>query len=81
MLGQIALMERDIVNYEQIRAHLVVYLAQVGVPAFKEHKFGTYLKAMRSFCAEEVANSQSTLHCWSQFQQVINQIEESQKLE
>lgn len=81
MMTQIVNIEKDIRNYELIRDHLIVYLATIAIPSFKEHKFGTYLKAMRSFCTEEVENARSKLSCWSEFLGVINQIESSNPTE
>ena len=62
-------------NYELIRAHLIVYLALIVIPAYKEKKFAGYLKAMRSFCAEEVDNARGKLSCWSDFLTTIDKIE------
>jgi len=36
MLSQIAELERDVKNYEIIRNYLIIYLAEVAIPAFKD---------------------------------------------
>jgi hypothetical protein len=51
MLNQIAELERDVNNYEIIRNYLIIYLAEVAIPAFKENKFTNYLMAMEGFCS------------------------------
>jgi hypothetical protein len=36
MLSQISELERDVKNYEIIRNYLIIYLAEVAIPAFKD---------------------------------------------
>jgi hypothetical protein len=36
MMTQIQQLERDVKNYETIRNYLIIYLAEVAIPAFKD---------------------------------------------
>ena len=74
MLNQISDLEKDVKNYEIIRNFLIIYLAEVAIPQFKEKKFGSYITAMSSFCTQEVDNAKSQLACWSEFLNVINKV-------
>jgi hypothetical protein len=75
MLQQISELERDVKNYEIIRNYLIIYLAEVAIPAFKDQKFSNYLAAMFNFCSQEVENAKHSSSCWSDFLDVIKHVQ------
>lgn len=78
MLNQIAELEKDVKNYEIIRNYLIIYLAEVAIPAFKDNKFTNYLTAMESFCSQEIENSKHSSACWTDFLDVIHHVQGQQ---
>jgi hypothetical protein len=46
MLAAIAQMEKDIINYDIIKNFLTIYLAEIAIPYFKNHKMKVYLNAI-----------------------------------
>ena len=78
ILNQIAELERDVKNYETIRTYLIIYLAEVAIPAFKDQKFSNYLTAMHGFCSQEVSNAKNHSACWSDFLDVIVHVQGQQ---
>ena len=57
MLTAIAQGERDIINYDVIKNYLTIYLAEIAIPFFKNHKMKVYLNALNDFTAEEIFNA------------------------
>ena len=49
ILSTISQQEKDLVNYDVMRAFLIVYLQEVAVPAFKHNKMRSYMKVMHNF--------------------------------
>lgn len=78
MLNQIAEFEKDVKNYEIIRNYLIIYLAEVAIPAFKDNKFTNYLAAMENFCCQEVENAKHSSACWKDFLDVIHHVQGQQ---
>ena len=74
MLAQIQDLEKDVKNFEVIRNYLILYLAEVAIPSFKDQKFANYINAMRSFCVSEVENAKNHQACWSGFLEVIDKV-------
>lgn len=58
ILQSISQGEKDIQNYEIIKNYLLIYLAEIAVPAFKHQKMKNYIAAMQAFCGTEIQNSQ-----------------------
>jgi hypothetical protein len=50
ILQSISQGEKDIQNYEIIKNYLIIYLAEIAIPAFKHQKMENYVKAMVLFC-------------------------------
>ena len=75
ILNNISQGEKDITNYEIIKNYLIIYLAEIAVPAFKHQKMQNYIKAMQMFCGSEIQNSQAQQECWSKFLHSINTIQ------
>lgn len=75
ILNNISQGEKDITNYEIIKNYLIIYLAEIAVPAFKHQKMANYIKAMQMFCGQEISNSQMQQECWSRFLHSINAIQ------
>lgn len=71
-------LERDVKNFEIIRSYLIIYLAEVAIPAFKDQKFSNYLEAMNGFCTQEVNNAKIHSACWTDFLEVIKHVESQQ---
>ena len=67
ILQSISQSEKDIQNYEIIKNYLIVYLAEIAIPAFKSQKIANYVQAMSQFCEQEISNSKLTGDCWSDF--------------
>ena len=51
ILQSISQGEKDVQNYDIIRNYLIIYLAEIAVPAFKHQKAQNYIKAMAAFCS------------------------------
>ena len=64
ILAAIAQGEKDILNYDIIKNYLTIYLAEIAIPYFKNHKMKVYLHAMSSFSTEEIENSQRHMETW-----------------
>ena len=78
MMTQISELEKDVKNYEIIRNFLIIYLAEVAIPSFKDQKFDNYLRAMASFCGQEVENAKNHQQCWGGFLEVIHKVQAAQ---
>ncbi len=78
MLNNIAELEKDVKNYEIIRNYLIIYLAEVAIPAFRDQKFSNYLTAMYNFCSQEVDNAKHSTDCWNDFLDVIKNVQSQQ---
>lgn len=74
ILQNIAQMEKDIINYDIIKNFLTIYLAEIAIPYFKNHKMKVYLNAITQFSVEEIANSQRHMGTWSEFMEVLKTI-------
>jgi len=71
ILQSISQGEKDIQNFDIIKNYLIIYLAEIAIPAFKYQKAQNYIKAMSAFCHQEISNSQLQQHCWSDFMESI----------
>jgi hypothetical protein len=71
ILQNISQTERDIQNYEVIKNYLIIYLAEIAIPAFKHQKAGNYLRAMAGFCGQEISNSRLQGDTWNEFEQSV----------
>ncbi len=67
ILQQISQTEKDIVNYEVIKNFLIIYLAEIAIPAFKAQKIQGYVLAMNNFCNQEIFNARIQGDCWADF--------------
>ena len=67
ILQNISQTEKDIQNYEIIKNYLIIYLAEIAIPAFKAQKVQNYIYAMSKFCNQEVSNSHLNGDCWGDF--------------
>jgi hypothetical protein len=67
ILQSISQTEKDILNYEIIKNYLIVYLAEIAIPAFKHQKVQNYVVAMNLFCNQEISNARVQGDCWSEF--------------
>ena len=67
ILQRINQTERDIENWETIKKFLVIYLAEVAIPDFKNSKQMKYIKAMQGFSGDELSNAKQTMNCWGDF--------------
>lgn len=74
ILQSISQGEKDIQNYEIIKNYLIIYLAEIAIPAFKHQKMENYVKAMIAFSQQEIANSQMQQNCWANFLQNIQNV-------
>lgn len=74
ILQQISQNEKDIINYEIIKNFLIIYLAEIAIPAFKWQKMNNYMCAMSSFCSQEVSNASHQSVCWSDFLEMIKKV-------
>jgi len=54
LLERIAQTERDIENWDTIKKFLIVYLAEIAIPEFKQSKQMKYIGAMQGFSKEEL---------------------------
>lgn len=67
ILERINQSERDIENWDTIKRFLVIYIAEIAIPAFKNSKQMKYIKAMQGFSGEELSNANKTKACWGDF--------------
>ena len=72
ILEKISQSEKDIVNYEVIKTFLIIYLAEVAIPWFKDHKTQHYLRAMTIFCEQQLTNSAIYQDLWCDFLLTVN---------
>jgi hypothetical protein len=63
------------VNFDIIKNYLVVYLAEIAIPYFRNSKMKDYKSAMTNFSVEEIINSQKNSECWTHFVENVRQIE------
>jgi len=67
ILQSISQTEKDIQNYEVIKNYLIIYLAEIAIPAFKHQKVQNYVIAMNQFCNQEISNAKLQGDCWTEF--------------
>jgi len=67
VLERIAQTERDIENWDTVKRFLVVYLAEIAIPEFKQTKVIKYITAMQGFSQDELLNAQCHKNCWGDF--------------
>jgi hypothetical protein len=48
-----------------------VYLSEIAIPYFRNHKMKEYKAAMTNFSVEEILNGQKNTECWSGFVEVV----------
>lgn len=78
LLEGIAQAERDIENWDVIKKFLVVYLAEVAIPEFKQMKQMKYVGAMFGFSGDELHNASSHKECWGDFYELVKRYNEDQ---
>jgi hypothetical protein len=71
ILQSISQSEKDIQNYEIIKNFLIIYIAEIAIPAFKAQRQGNYLKAMAAFCSQEVSNARTQSTTWTDFLEAV----------
>ena len=74
ILQNISQTERDILNYEVIKNYLIIYLAEIAIPAFKNQKAGNYLRAMAAFCGQEIQNARLQGDTWNDFEGAVRHV-------
>ena len=67
ILQSISQSEKDIQNYEIIKNYLIIYIAEIAIPAYKALRQGNYLRAMAAFCSQEISNASTQSTTWSDF--------------
>ena len=75
MMASIDQGKKDIINYDIIRNYLTIYLAEIALPYFRNHKMKIYLNAMNNFSTEEIWNSQKHLETWTDFLETVKKID------
>jgi hypothetical protein len=81
ILQSISQSERDIQNYEIIKNFLVVYIAEIAIPAFKAKRQGDYLRAMAAFCDQEISNARTQSSTWTDFLEAVKQTASKQGIQ
>lgn len=46
---------------------MIIYLAEIAIPAFKHQKVHNYVLAMARFSNQEISNSRLQSDCWGDF--------------
>ena len=67
LLQVIAQTERDVANWDVVKRFLIVYLAEIAIPEFKQSKTIKYIGAMQGFSKEELQNAKKAQMCWGDF--------------
>lgn len=67
-------LEEDIINYDILKRFLSIYFATIAIPDIKSTKVKNYVQAMAKMCGDEVSNASSLTECWSNFQDLIVQL-------
>lgn len=67
LLEKIAQTERDIENWDTVKRFLIVYLAEIAIPEFRQTKVIKYITAMQGFSKEELLNAKRHQNCWGDF--------------
>ena len=57
LLERIAQTERDIENWDTIKRFLVIYLAEIAIPDYRNSKIQKYIKGMQGFSKDELYNA------------------------
>uniref|UniRef100_A0A7S3N0E8 Uncharacterized protein n=1 Tax=Strombidium inclinatum TaxID=197538 RepID=A0A7S3N0E8_9SPIT len=73
ILERIAQREKDIVNWDVVKKYLIIYLAEVAIPEFRQRKVNKYVMAMQNFSMEELENAKKHQMCWGDFFQLTQQ--------
>jgi hypothetical protein len=71
ILQSISQSEKDIQNYEIIKNYLIIYIAEIAIPAYKAQRQGNYLRAMAAFCSQEISNSRTQSTTWTDFLEAV----------
>lgn len=67
LLEKIAQTERDIENWDTVKRFLIVYLAEIAIPEFRQTKVYKYVTAMQGFSKMELMNAERHQLCWHDF--------------
>mmetsp|Transcript_14266 Transcript_14266/g.24268 ORF Transcript_14266/g.24268 Transcript_14266/m.24268 type:complete len:139 (-) Transcript_14266:98-514(-) len=67
IIERVAQRERDIENWDIIKRFIIIYLAEVAIPEFRQRKMQKYIQAMSLFSGDELVNSQKHQNCWVDF--------------
>ena len=75
IVARIAQTERDITNWDLIKKMLIVYLAEIAIPEFRNSKNMKYITAMQKFAFDELENSKRQKECWNDFGRMTTKME------
>ena len=75
IVARIAQTERDITNWDLIKKMLIVYLAEIAIPEFRNSKNLKYITAMQKFAFDELENSKRQRECWNDFGRMTDKTE------
>ena len=64
--------EKDIENWDRIKKFLIVYLAEIAIPYFKDRKIEKYICTMQAFSMDEMTNAEKHLACWGDFRDLTD---------